>query len=253
MQAFPKTEIAHVASTNHRIQRLPAEIGEALTHKAAPGSPLTLVHAEDLDAGERAACERERAIALTTEGPMVGDPKLRAQFGVEAQALIEEVLATQSDDLTARHARARSLRLQGRLREAMAGYEDVLRQAPDFEVVLDEAGSLAAEDGDRTSALRFARQSVSLNPWSSALRERLAQSLFFDRKWSESMQHAAEALHLNPFLPLPRTIRVHAALQLDDLALARQEIDTLIALNPTQRKVLEDWFDQQRRVTAQRH
>jgi hypothetical protein len=27
----------------------------------------------------------------------------------------------------------------------------------------------------------------------------------------------------------------------------------LIALNPTLRKVLEDWFDQQRRVTAQRH
>jgi hypothetical protein len=253
MQAFPKTEIAHVATTDHRILRMPEEGRETPVHKAAPGSPLTLVHAEDLDAGEQSACERERAIALATEGPMVGDPKLRAQLGTEAQAIIDGFLAAQPEDVAARHARARSLRLQGRLREAMAGYDELLREAPDFEAVLDEAGSLAAELGDRTSALRFARRSVSLNPWSSALRERLAQSLFFDRKWTESIEEAAAALRLNPFLPLPRTIRVHAALQTNDLALARQEIDTLIALNPSQRKILEDWFEQQRRATAQRH
>jgi hypothetical protein len=253
MPAFPKTEIAHVASTDHRILRVPEGQRETPVQRSAPGSRLTLVQGENLDAGELAALERERAIALATEGPMVGDPKLRAQLGAEAQSLLEQILAAQPDDLTARHAHARSLRLQGRLREAMAGYEELLRQAPEFETVLDEAGSLAIDLSDRTSALRLARQSVSLNPWSSALRERLAQSLFFDHKWTESIQEAAEALRLNPFLPLPRTIRVHAALQQKDVALARQEIDTLIALNPNQRKVLENWFDQQRQATAQRH
>jgi Flp pilus assembly protein TadD len=248
MPAFPATEIAHVASTDHRVLRAPEPSGEGPPGPAPAGAPLVLVQADQLDPGEVESMGREQGIALAIEGQMVRDPRLRAETGGKAQALLDRALSRRPDDLVARLARARSLRLQGRLREAMAGYEELLRSDPGYEPALDEAATLALELGDRRAALSLAGQAVALNPWSSGTHEQSAKVFSLDRNWSEAAREAAEALRLNPFQPLPRVILIQSHLRRSDLTRARQELETLIALHPSERAALERWFTEQRRA-----
>jgi tetratricopeptide (TPR) repeat protein len=250
MPAFSKTEIAHVAATDHRILRAPEAAGEGPPGPAPVGAPLVLFHADQLDPREVKSIDRELGIAMTTEGRLVGDPRLKARIGGLAQSLLDQSLAGRPDDPVARLARAGSLRLQGRLPEAMAAYEELLRSAPANEAALDEGASLALELGDRRAALRHARRSVASNPWSAGLHERLAKVLLLDQNLADAAREAGEALRLDPFLPLSRAVLIQVYLRRADLAQAREELTTLIALDPTERDVLQGWFDRQRQAAA---
>ena len=68
----------------------------------------------------------------------------------------------------------------------------------------------------------------------------------------EAEREAGEALRLNPFLPLPRTIRIRSALGRNDLVGARRDLDALIGVNPASRKQLEAWFELQKKSAGLR-
>ena len=138
------------------------------------------------------------------------------------------------------------------MRDALARFDEILRRELEFEAVLEEAGALALEVGDRPAALRLSKSLAALNPWSSTTHERLAQLHALDRDDPGAAREAGETLRLNPFLPLPRTIRIRSALGRNDLAGARRDLDALIGVNPASRQLLEGWFDRQKRAAVQR-
>ncbi|WP_165227974.1 tetratricopeptide repeat protein [Aquisphaera insulae] len=243
MPQFPSTEIAHTATTDHRILRKP-DLDEKPVPPAPSGRPLRAVQLAN-----EPAPRREFAIAQAIEAMMAPDQADRARFGAEVQSALEPVIADDADDLPARLALARSLRLQNRNVEALAAYDELLRRSPGAETALDEASSIALDLGDRAAASRLTKQAVRKNPWSPALLERRARFLAVDGRIAESAGAASAALGLNPFLPLARTIRIRDSLERRDSSQARSDLDALIAINPASRPVLERWFaDQERQV-----
>jgi tetratricopeptide (TPR) repeat protein len=238
MPSFAKTEISHVASTDHRILRELGLDGPRTQGPSAETAPLVPFHTE-----ERAAMNRELDIALTLEAQLAANFPIRPKSLVKPIYRVEAPRSPSADDPPARLAWARSLRLQGRRREALTVYDSL----GDEEAAIDERASLALELGDRPAAQRYARQAVTLNPWSSGLHERLANVLALDQKWEEAGREAVEALRLNPFRPLARKILIQSHLNQSDTARAKAEFETLMALNPAERAALQNWFDQQKR------
>ena len=252
MPGFSKTEITHIATTDHRILRDPGADPQKPRGVVSSGAPLVLFHADTLDADELAATDRELGIALTLEGQMIVDARLRTNIGATAQPFLEQALSVWPDDSVAGLALARSLRLQGRQNEALLGYEQVLKISLHDESALDESSSLALDLGKRQIATKNANQAARLNPWSSGLREQLAKILSLDQTWEEAAGEASEALRLNPFRTVARMILIQSHIQRADTVHAKAEFETLKALNPSEQTSLQSWFDQQRAASPRR-
>ena len=172
-------------------------------------------------------------------------------MGALVLSLLDSALAKQPEDLLARRMKPQALALSRRRAEALRLVESALRLAPNDEKTLDQYLSYAIDEGDIGAAWDPARRFVALNPWSSAGRERLAYVSIQRQDWNDALAQSREALRLDPFRRFARMFEIECLLHQKELEHAEEEFATLIALHPSQREDLTQWFAKQRRSFSQ--
>jgi tetratricopeptide (TPR) repeat protein len=245
MPRLPSSDIAHTAVTDHRLLRKPeiAARGPRKRLRLHEGDvPLVNFFAKELDPQDPAVC-RDFGLAfvyLTTQ-PLPGSEVL-APAGL---ALLEKSLRSSPDDAAAWEAKGTALAVQGRKTEAMAAYETALAKAPERESTLDFTAGLAEKMDRPADAIAYLRRLGAVNPWMWEYHYRLCRLLAQRREWQGALDEGDRALRLNPASEPTRILLILCCLRCGEEDRARYELQTLVALNPTQERALRAWFTEQ--------
>jgi len=232
MTRYPAADIAHTASTDHRILRKPD------TRRAADGAredSLAHFHRGSIDPKDK-QLSRDLALAL------VSAAKTSPQFAVEAVPLLEIALANDPEDIDAWEQKGLALSMQNRAREALAAFEAVLAKAPDREMATGFAGTLSYNLGQLDQALKHFRSVRELNPWMPEYRRNLATALFDQHAWAEALGECRAGLRLNPGDIDARKLCVECLLLLGQERQARAEFRHIEAFRPANLDQLQAWF-----------
>jgi protein O-GlcNAc transferase len=94
--------------------------------------------------------------------------------------------------------RARTLHGAGRLAEAEALYQDLLRQKPDHPEVTHLLGVLALQCGQPTAAVTLISRALELDSGNAQAHANLGSALVTLQRWEEALAHYDQAQKLNP-------------------------------------------------------
>jgi Flp pilus assembly protein TadD len=236
MPRLDKSDIIHVAETNHRIPRRAGESGRRGTPagNANDGrTPWVIFHGELMDDRDRAEAGRDVGVALCLDGPTGAAVALSA---------LEEALAARPGDVPGWEAKGYALGLLHRDQEGLAAFRRALALEPNRESALTGAAYSAAHAGHREDAIASWRRAVAVSPWRAEYRAELASAYFQGRDWRGAEAACREALRLDPANLNVRKLLVRSLLRLGDRPAARGEFATLIAFDPPDRDQLRGWF-----------
>jgi predicted CXXCH cytochrome family protein len=241
MPRLSATDVVHVAATDHRILRDPAHEPAPTPRPARPGDvPLVFFH-NDLppdDAGRR----RDLGVALMDLAAQAPPGPGRAYFGQVAQSLLEHATVAAPDDLAAWEALGQAWRCRDRLPEALDAYEAALVRAPERELALAEAATVAAQLGHVDDAIGYWRRAVAVNPRRPHYHGQLALLLLGRGQTAEALDECAAALRLSPASLEARHGEVMCLLKMGRKEQARAAFAKLLALKPPEEEKLRSWF-----------
>jgi len=248
------SDLKHTTITDHRILRL-AETAKPNPDAAKPprnsrslpaDAILVNFHAHLLPTTNPQA-DRALAIALVREADR-RKPTGTAR-GLVGQALprLEAAISRDETDFTAIEARGNAQWDLGRLEEAAADYERVLKLVPDQETTLFLAANLALQLGRPAAAKSYAEQAVRVNPWRWEYHLALARVFAQGNDWDSVARECHEVLKLHAAEMGARRLLVLSYLRRGKKVEAQREFDILMALGPPQPEELRRWFEQQMR------
>jgi tetratricopeptide (TPR) repeat protein len=236
MRPYGTSDIAHAASTDHRILREPE------TNK--PGHPvnrrilnLAHFHRGQVDLKDK-ELTRDLGIALSR---LVFKKPTDVPHAV---AILEKTLQHFPDDLEVWEEKGSLFFQQKRYSEALAAYQTVLAKKPDKESALARAASLAQVLGELPLALDYWKKAVALNPWMVDYQTNLTRLLVFRGDWNEVGTRCRRWLFLTPGNLEARKILIEYLLWVGKGGEALTELGRLQALLPDDRKNLEVWFQE---------
>jgi Tfp pilus assembly protein PilF len=242
MPSYGSVDVAHTASTDHRIlRRKNRETDAAVAKKLWADLPITLFH----DDGDARDPERARdlgiaLVLLMSKGKI--DPLL---YKSRALDLCEKATLRDPDDVEAWQARGHALMLQGEKLPALQAFETALAKHPDYETAVIAAAAAAQGVPHPGRALKHWRRAVELNPWMPEYRANFAGMLARQGAWEEARQQCDELLKLDPADVEARMLRINCLLHADRTAQARAEFTKVEALRPPNLEELKFWFAQQ--------
>jgi predicted CXXCH cytochrome family protein len=244
---MPKTgsNVNHVAITDHRVPRLPDRPRPPEDWPRPGRVPLVHFH-RDLT-GPDPEVERDRAIALVQLADSQPGGDVGRWLTEMALPLLESALERDEADLPAWEAKGSALWFQGRLDDANACFQKVLRTAPEREQSLFLAATLALGQRRVEAARGYAERLLAVNPWRWRYHLTLAQAQGQGNNWGAAVSACREALKLNPADPATRQLLVLGHLRSGDRAQAEREFDLLLALNPSRSEGLRRWFAEEMR------
>jgi tetratricopeptide (TPR) repeat protein len=235
---LPVGDIVHTAATNHRIPRRADAADESrIDHEEPPAGepPLVLFHRALMNEGERAEAERDLGVALCEGEPKLGTAAL-------ALPLLESALRARPDDVVAWESKGTALGWLGRAQDGLTAFQAALARDPGRESTLARAALLAAEARRSDDAIAFWRRAITISPWRAEYRTALASLSFQAHDYSAAAAACRDALGLNPADIPTRMLLVRCDLHLGNRAAARDEFQTLMALDPPFREELLRWF-----------
>ena len=236
MPRLKDSNTIHVAVTNHRIPRRADEAARSPIRTEGRHDsqrPMVNYHHDLMDDRERAEAEREVGVALCRAGP---------EGAAVALPLLEAALAARPGDGIAWEAKGFAL---GLLRESKAGldaFRTALTVEPDREAALTGAAYLAAKAGQPEVSVEYWRRAIAKSPWRSDYRAQLAPLYFQLRDWRAAADTCKAALRLNPTNIEVRKLLVRCYLRLENRQAARDEFETLMGFDLTNRDDLQRWF-----------
>jgi tetratricopeptide (TPR) repeat protein len=247
MPPVANSDVAHNASTDHRIPRRPdqASRSEDASHRQPwPGLPIWQFPGTG-SKPENPDLLRDLGIGLVQMGAAGKiDPRT---WPARALELLESAVKRDPSDKEAWLARARALSALNQRAEAFNSYKKVLTMRPDWEEALAGAAALAQVLGRRDEALDYAQRAVEANPWMAGYRAVLVPLLIDAGRWDEVRPHAAAWLRLDPESVLPRQLRITLLLRDGEDTAARAEFANIEALHPPNLEELRTWFMSRRR------
>jgi hypothetical protein len=253
MPRSPATEVAHTATTDHRIVRhvrggdAPAGHGEAATRPAAgrqAGTPLLPFSRDRVDPDDR---ERARDLGIALLGAGMGGRVDLSVYGDRALALLDAALRDDPDDLPAGEAKATVLAVQRHSQAALDAFEAVLARDPGRETCLAGAAELAQALGDSERGLAYARRAVDANPWLPEYRATLATILARRKAWEKLGPECQAWMRLDPESVPARMLWITCLVKEGHTEEARAEFDKIAALRPADLDRLKAWFAEQTR------
>jgi Tfp pilus assembly protein PilF len=240
MPRYPASDIAHTASTDHRLLRRPD--GDAPAHGARPArEPEFVSFYRKTQAADDEEMRRDLAVALARIIMQHKAPVEGASRTILRQ--LEGVVERNPADLDAWEARALALTLLNRPEDALAAYEAVLAQAPHREASLGRAALLAQKLRLVDRAVSYWRRVVEENPNEASYRANLTQILTHQKAWAEARPHCEVWLRLDPSNLEARTLWVSCLLKTGDRDRARAEFAKIERLNPSNLPLLRARFD----------
>jgi hypothetical protein len=242
MPRFPSQDIAHNASTDHRILSKPD--GSDRGFGELKGEPdFVVFHGERLDSGD-ADFQRNLGIGLAQvlrRYRSQGSPP-PGRLGRRALELLEQAVRHDSTDLQAWDARGLVLSLLDRPSEALEAYEMALAQNPLREVSLIGAGTAARAARKVEQALTYWRRAVAENPWQAGHRAQLTELLVQRKSWAEAREHAEAWVRLDPANIDARVHLVTCLANSGDKARGREEFARIERLRPSNLPALQARF-----------
>jgi tetratricopeptide (TPR) repeat protein len=239
MPREPITDISHVSMTIHSIPRHHDTRQDPLSTSGNPPSfdatDLVPFHGDRMSPEERKAVRRDLGVVL---GEMRG-----GAGAAKALPLLEEAVSARPDDLRAREALANLLgTMRGRESEGSVAFEAVLSMAPDRESTLVAAALLASRQQRPEQSIAYMQRAIAINPWRSFYHASLAHQLAKSGRWQEAEDACRNALRINPFNVVSRTILIECDFHKGSPQQARIELDTLLEFDPPNREGLLRWF-----------
>jgi hypothetical protein len=233
MSRYGTSDIPHAASTDHRILRHGRQSKEAgikiIEEKRSDPLPLVAFY-PDGDGPSMDEMNRDRAVALVKLA-LGGDP---ASTRVLSQVvpILEAALARDPEDSAAGEARGYALALGGRPADALRAFAAVLDYAPDQELVLVGAASVAETLRRNSSAKEYWQRAVAVNPWEPGYRRHLVQLLIKEEAWDEAGPQCKAWVRLDPLSAEARTALLQWWLAAGNQIEARKEYSLIEALAP---------------------
>ena len=243
MPQFAAKDIAHAATTDHRIVRTREAPKPALAPQSRPRAPLFFPNRRpDF---ESPADVRDYGVGLVE---MAKSGKTHpGEAARDALPLLERAIANAPDDFRAWEAKSYTLQLAGRKSEALAATQTVLSLVPNHEGALTSAAQLAAETDQPQQALDYWKRAVAVNPVSAHYRQELATVLARGGNWTAAAEEAREALRLDPATASARTIVAISERRAGNQARAEELMQTVEQLKPPNLGQLRDWYRFERR------
>jgi hypothetical protein len=240
MPRYTSSDIAHTASTDHRIVRRPL-----------PPSP----HAIDLDGAlfadfyrdrfPKGDVEAERTLALGVVKMLSGgilSPKRHAERAVH---LLESALGQYPRDDDLRESKAQVLALLGRHSEALAEAQVVLARRPEHWRLLARAAGAAQALSQSQRALDYWREAVRINPFVPEYQVSLIALLLRANQLDEARERCESLLRLDPLNVAARQAWIGFLLQQGKKDEARRAFAIIRRLKPPDLPQREEWFKQQ--------
>jgi tetratricopeptide (TPR) repeat protein len=229
MPRFGTSDIAHAASTDHRVPRRP--LPQAAQPAALPAAFPYWVsfHRGPVDI-RNVEQGRDIAVALTKE-LYQSTPGLQRD-AIMVIALLEEALGKDSDDVSAWEAKAQALFYLDRASEGLAAAQSLLQRMPTHERGLRMAAYGSSRAGDRAKAIAYWRQAIAVNPWSPDYHSALTLLLQQSGAWEEARSSCAVWCDLSPIDVEARMAWIANLQHEGKMAEARKEREVIEALGP---------------------
>jgi predicted CXXCH cytochrome family protein len=243
MPRYASSDIAHTASTDHRIVRRPRDDRPDPAADLDGARFVDFCH-DDFPRGDPQA-ERTLGLGLVT---MMSAGRLRPErHGEQALRLLESALAQYPQDAELRRGKAQALLLLGRQSEVLAEARLALAKRPgDWRLLAWAAGAAQAE-GESDLALGYWRRAVEINPFVPEYHASLLAPLIRTGRLDEARVRCRELLRLDPFNVSGRQASVGFLLEQGRKDEARREFDVLRRLAPPDLAEREEWFRRQLR------
>jgi tetratricopeptide (TPR) repeat protein len=233
MPRFPSADIAHNASTDHRIQRPQSATPPAVVNPGKRERGIVSFYRPNANESDKEA-ERDLGIALAhfMVQNLAQRKPLPPRTGERALAALDAAARNDPDDVEAWEAKGEVLALVNRPADALGVYEDVLARFPQREASLTAAAMLAQSRQQRDKALDYLRRSIEVNPWHAQYRAHLAELLVEQNAWDEARTQAEAWLRLDPPCIEARFLLVRCLLRTGDAEKARTEFAKIERLRP---------------------
>jgi len=263
------SNLAHMASADHRIPRRRSEdggsriedgeVGSILDPRSSilagqrewlaelersPESALILFHPDSRD---NEGVSRDFGLALVDLAGLKVPNSVRRRLAERALPLLTADVEAWPDDVPAWQGQGYALWLLDRKPEALTALETALGKAPKREEALVYAAAVAAQLGRTEAAIEFWQRALDVNPWSPRSHYELAKLLAQRRQWPQALREAREARELNPFQIETRLLLVECHLGQGNKEEASKEFEECVRLNPGDASALHRWFDQRAR------
>jgi hypothetical protein len=244
MPRAPLAQIAHAASTDHRILRNPKAAPQPSSPAVSDSGKTLLVnfHQDLLEAGDSGA-DRDLGISLSKYPGKT--PELARLAAEQALAHLEPAVQKNPQDGDALEAKAWALWLLDRRYDALATIEASLKIAPHRESTLQYAATIAESLKQRETAIDYWRRLVDINPSLPYYRARLANLLADQEDWAPAAKECQAILRIEPANADIRFLLVQCYLQTGKVPRAQAELQTLLKLRPDKNETLRRWFDEQ--------
>jgi tetratricopeptide (TPR) repeat protein len=242
MPRYTTSDIAHTASTDHRIVRRPADRPGMATD--LDGARFVDFYQDRFPEGDP---EAERTLGLGLVKMMNAGMLRPERHGEGALLLLESALAQYPQDVELRTSKAQALVLLGRHSEALAEARLALAKRPGDWRLLGWAAGAAQAEGQTDLALGYWRRAVEINPFVPDDQVSLVALLLRTGQPDEARQRCRKLLQLDPFNASGRQAWVALLLQEGRKEEARREFDVLRRLAPPDLAGREEWFRQQMR------
>lgn len=242
MPRYSSSDVAHTASTDHRIvRRKDSPVGAAAATKLWADLPITLFH----DDGDAKDPERVRDLGIALVMLMSKGKIEPLVYNSRALGLLEAATLRDPDDVEAWQARGHALMLRNQKLPALQAFETALAKSSDYETALIAAAATAQSLQDQERALKYWRRAVELNPWMPEYRANLAGLLARQGVWVEARRQCDALLKLDPADVEARMLRINCLFRAGQPAEARAEFAKVEALRPPNLEELKFWFSQQ--------
>jgi hypothetical protein len=240
MPRYASADIAHTASTDHRILRHANEVPRA-DARPAQGDGLPVISFFRGQKETQEEDERDQALALVQLALHQGNPAAQRALPRALPALAAAV-RRDPEDHVAGEAYGHALGLLGRSAEALAAFQAVLERAADRELALVGAASMAEALAQERAALHYWRRAVAVNPWAVEYQRRLVLLLVKKAGWQEALRRCQAWVRLDPFSAEARSTRVRCLLATGQKEAARAEFARVEALAPPNLRELQIRF-----------
>ena len=240
MPPYSSTDVAHHASSDHRIILRQEKDAPARPTLAPRDAGFNSFYGGPVDPRDEEST-RDLGIALVS---LAQDHKANPTRAAEqAVPLLQAAVSNDRDDLDAWLALGQALATLNRSGEAIAAFEIILAKSPRHETALLGAATVTQSLNQLEPALSYWCRVVDENPWNAHYRRNLAQLLAHKKDWTAALPHCEAWLRLDPASVDARALRVTCLLKTGDKAEARAEFARLERMQPPNLNELRAKFE----------
>jgi Flp pilus assembly protein TadD len=242
MPHYRSSDIAHTASTDHRIVRRP-------THQPVRATDLDRAAFVDFyrDRFPAGDPQTERNLGLGLVKMMDANMLQPQRHGARALRLLESALANNPSDIPVRAGKVELYLLLNRPAEALSEAQVILPERPGDWSLLAQAAHAAQASGQTDLARDYLRQSVAINPLMPENLVRLVELLIQAGQLEEAHTHCEQFLRRDPFNVAGRQAWVELLVRRGQRAEAQRAFEVIRQLKPPDLAKREEWFQQQMR------